>query len=232
MSTNILLPATAHETEKASFGLAAPTTSTTVALAVADALAMATAKRLHSTPDLGPPEIFAQNHPGGAIGAAVAGEKPRLMSDIVTLVDTVPIALPQGGPSHPFRVLDIVLAAVRSPGGWVRTDALRIVAPRRIQKFVDMNTPVQDLMILEDSPIVEKSSWISILGSSTVEEAREWIEKMLGEPRGKTFLKKGTLLGIVDAGGIVSGVVEIEEVVGEGFERAGEFGGRWGDGDG
>lgn len=34
--------------------------------------------------------------------------------------------------------------------------------------------------------------------------------------RGRTFLKRGTVLGIVDPWGVVSAVVMIEDVVGEG----------------
>jgi D-arabinose 5-phosphate isomerase GutQ len=48
-------------------GVAAPTTSTTVALALGDALAMAAAKELHADVST----VFAANHPGGAIGAAM-----------------------------------------------------------------------------------------------------------------------------------------------------------------
>lgn len=61
----VLLPASIPEREEDSFGVAAPTTSTTVALAVADMLALTVAAQLH-----GPrtKEVFKQNHPGGAIG--------------------------------------------------------------------------------------------------------------------------------------------------------------------
>lgn len=68
----ILLPAPLHIDEEASFGLSAPTSSTTVALALGDALALATAQRLHSSPGQGPAEVFKGYHPGGAIGAAAA----------------------------------------------------------------------------------------------------------------------------------------------------------------
>ena len=44
--------------------MAAPTTSTTVSLALTDALAMAVARRLH----LEPAAIFQGYHPGGVIG--------------------------------------------------------------------------------------------------------------------------------------------------------------------
>lgn len=61
----ILLSAPIPEPEKLSFGVSAPTTSTTVSLALGDALAMAAAKELHT--DVG--AVFSRNHPGGAIGA-------------------------------------------------------------------------------------------------------------------------------------------------------------------
>ncbi|KAK2736666.1 hypothetical protein FQN57_000603 [Myotisia sp. PD_48] len=71
-SKTILLPSPVHECETVSFGVAAPTTSTTVALALGDALALAVARRLHTTPGRGPADVFKSFHPGGAIGAAVS----------------------------------------------------------------------------------------------------------------------------------------------------------------
>lgn len=68
----ILLPAPLHIGEEASFGLSAPTSSTTVALALGDALALATAQKLHNSPDQSPADVFRGYHPGGAIGAAAA----------------------------------------------------------------------------------------------------------------------------------------------------------------
>ncbi|CAD6578922.1 MAG: hypothetical protein ASARMPREDX12_009019 [Alectoria sarmentosa] len=61
---SILLPAPIPISEVESFGVAAPTTSTTVSLALTDALAMAVARRLH----LDPSAVFQGYHPGGAIG--------------------------------------------------------------------------------------------------------------------------------------------------------------------
>ncbi|KAI9925184.1 hypothetical protein MW887_006104 [Aspergillus wentii] len=76
----ILLPAPIHEDEESSIGLSAPTSSTTVALALGDALAIATARRLHTTPGRGPAEVFKSFHPGGAIGAASNILTPMSMS--------------------------------------------------------------------------------------------------------------------------------------------------------
>lgn len=63
----ILLPAPIHEPEAASFGVAAPTTSTTVAMAIGDMLAITAANQIHQGRT---GEVFRKNHPGGAIGAA------------------------------------------------------------------------------------------------------------------------------------------------------------------
>lgn len=62
----ILLPAPIHEAEEKSFGVCAPTTSTTVAMAVGDMIALTAAQRLH---EHGVSNVFRKNHPGGAIGA-------------------------------------------------------------------------------------------------------------------------------------------------------------------
>ncbi|KAI9852163.1 MAG: hypothetical protein M1838_001626 [Thelocarpon superellum] len=65
---SIVLPTPVHESEEASFGVAAPTTSTTVALALGDALAVAIARKIHVGEGQGPREVFKAYHPGGAIG--------------------------------------------------------------------------------------------------------------------------------------------------------------------
>lgn len=63
---------------------------------------------------------------------------------------------------------------------------------------------------------LEKSDWISVLSTTTVEECRQWIRQMRNEGggRGRGFLRRGTLLGIVEHNE-VTGIVEIEEVMGE-----------------
>lgn len=63
--SGILLSAPIPESEETSYGVSAPTTSTTVALAVADMLALTVAQKLHSGEQR---SVFKRNHPGGAIG--------------------------------------------------------------------------------------------------------------------------------------------------------------------
>ncbi|RYP72901.1 hypothetical protein DL771_003939 [Monosporascus sp. 5C6A] len=91
----VLLPAPIHEPEAVSFGVAAPTTSTTAALAVGDALAVATAQELHTG---SVPSVFARNHPGGAIGAALKQTKESLPQP----------PLPRS-PNKPQRVRDLAV---------------------------------------------------------------------------------------------------------------------------
>jgi len=71
-----VLPAPVPESEISSFGLPAPTSSTTVALALGDALALSAARHLESLTGRDAAGIFAKNHPGGAIGLSnrVKGE--------------------------------------------------------------------------------------------------------------------------------------------------------------
>lgn len=62
---SILLPAPVPQAEELSFGVCAPTTSTTVALAVADMLALTVVDQMHGSKTK---EVFKRHHPGGAIG--------------------------------------------------------------------------------------------------------------------------------------------------------------------
>ncbi|KAF4541867.1 Sugar isomerase (SIS) [Lasiodiplodia theobromae] len=80
----VLLPAPIHESEEASFGVSAPTTSTTVAMAVGDMLALTAAERIHEE-DKG--RVFKRNHPGGAIGARTLAE------EVTTVVKTKKVCL-------------------------------------------------------------------------------------------------------------------------------------------
>jgi len=67
LADGILLPTPIPEKEEEAFGVAAPTISTTVALAVADMLALSVADQMHRT-RARTKEVFKRNHPGGAIG--------------------------------------------------------------------------------------------------------------------------------------------------------------------
>lgn len=216
---NVLLPAPVHVSEKESFGLSAPTSSTTVALALGDSVALAVADKMHVLPGPNTAEVFAINHPGGAIGAANQGvviTEPKML-DIAVKVDalhTVPSVWPDE-----VKCFDVLLTAVRSPGGWVKLSPDHVVAPRRCQRLSDPASKAKHFTDDRGPLVVERTDWISIAGDCTVEETRQWIIRMRteGDARGKYFLRPGTILGVVDSQSQKSGVVEIEDIVGEDF---------------
>ncbi|MCJ1417378.1 hypothetical protein MMC32_003721 [Xylographa parallela] len=210
-SNCVLLPAPIPVSETSSFGVPAPTTSTTTALVLSDALAIAVARRLYPTPA----DVFHKYHPGGAIGATAQRIGPRRMGDIAIQVADVPIAQKHkhSTSSPTLTALDILLAAARSPSGWVRVSSDTIIAPRQIQKLGSPEQLDYPVHTLDHGVVVEKGDWISVPAASTVAEARQWIEDMRLNERGRTFLREGTVLGIVDARGEVSAVVEIEDVI-------------------
>ena len=207
---SILLPAPIPISEVQSFGVPAPTTSTTTALTLADALALTISRHLHQEPAA----IFHCYHPGGAIGANACASGPKLIAEVAIDAESVPIVsfLPD---RNVATILDVLLTATRSTSGWVRPSSTTIISPRQIQRIgnlPDLHAPLQSL---GNDVVVEKPDWISIPAANTVDEAREWILGMRKTERGKTFLKLGTVLGIVDAHQCVSGVVEIEDIVDE-----------------
>ncbi|KAL8790276.1 MAG: hypothetical protein Q9195_006434 [Heterodermia aff. obscurata] len=206
----ILLPVPIPVSEFEAFGVPAPTSSTTTTLALTDALALAVASRLH--PD--PRKVFQLHHPGGAIGANAVTSRPRLMNDITIKTQDIPI-IPLGESHVDSTVLEALLTAARSTSGWVRPSSETVLSPRQIQRIGRQADPSEPLRLLGAGIIVEKSDWISIEGANSIQEARDWILRMRRSDRGKTFLKRGTVLGIVDEHKHLSGVVEIEEIMAE-----------------
>lgn len=206
----ILLPAPIPRSEVEAFGVPAPTSSTTTALALTDALTLAVARRLH--PD--PHRVFHLHHPGGAIGASAAQRGPQLMGSIAIKVDAIPLVSSRQTQSG-ATLLDAILTAARSASGWVRASEETVISPRQIQRIGHNADLGQPLHSLGAEVVVEKDDWISIEAANSVEEARGWILRMRRAGRGKAFLKRGTVLGIVDARRCKNGVVEIEEIVSE-----------------
>ncbi|KAI9880361.1 MAG: hypothetical protein M1823_006742 [Watsoniomyces obsoletus] len=187
-------------------------------MALGDSLALTIAEALHASSGLETPQVFAANHPGGAIGASFKQEAKAVMrmSSLATPVSEVPIAVGKAG--HCLRCLDVLLSAARSPSGFVRTTTHHIIGPRRIQKMDDPSLLVDVLFDDHGRVVVDKSDWISILGDTPIEEARTWICKMRdeGDGRGRQFLRHGTILGIVESNEVI-GVVEIEDLLGDEF---------------
>ncbi|KAJ6072862.1 hypothetical protein N7467_010947 [Penicillium canescens] len=128
----ILLPAPIHEDEDASFGVSAPTSSTTVALSLGDALAIATARKLHTTPGKGPAEVFRGFHPGGAIGAAAAG---------------TPLTTPSSGMSTTF---DSPASSVSLSLPWEEIGSTPLIPPFNLQSPPAQRQISPDMLISLD----------------------------------------------------------------------------------
>ncbi|KAE8356461.1 sugar isomerase, partial [Aspergillus coremiiformis] len=205
----ILLPAPIHEDEETSIGVSAPTSSTTVALSLGDALAIATARRLHTSPGRGPAEIFKTFHPGGAIGAASSILTPTSMSaassssdDLPThpqpeqrtspqprITDTlVPIDhIPTVPATDTTRLLDILLTAIQHPTAksWVRLSPSELVPPRYLRAlsqsgYVDMHLSTLATLGLPLS--VPRHQWLQLPSSASIDDARRLVSLSAPSP--------------------------------------------------
>ncbi|CAG8037968.1 unnamed protein product [Penicillium nalgiovense] len=140
LGMGILLPAPIHEDEEASFGVRAPTSSTTVALSLGDALAIATARKLHTATGKSPAEVFRGFHPGGAIGAAAA---------------ETPLTTPSSDMST--RTFDSPMSSVSLP--WEEITNTPLIPPFTLQLPPDQRVISKDMLVLLDQiPTVSPSS--------------------------------------------------------------------------
>ncbi|GAB1215808.1 hypothetical protein ATERTT37_005005 [Aspergillus terreus] len=128
-----------------------------------DALAIATARRLHTSPGRGPAEVFKSFHPGGAIGAAASSvftpmsmstasfpstgpddlstpqlppavtDGPTRLADLLVPVDLIPTV----SGARSVRLLDILLTAIQHPNAksWVFLSPAEVVPPRRLRSL-------------------------------------------------------------------------------------------------
>ncbi|KAK1825820.1 arabinose 5-phosphate isomerase [Podospora conica] len=166
----ILLPAPIPEPETASFGVAAPTTSTTVALTVGDALAIVASREMHGAgAGGGVASVFARNHPGGAIGQALRRPREEVRHLAVALDGIACIDDEATG-------ADVLLAGYASPSGWVqlqRDGAGGVISPRRIRRLgaADLGRRVEEIAGL----VARRADFVSIAADTTVREAAAWI---------------------------------------------------------
>ncbi|KAL2811520.1 hypothetical protein BJX63DRAFT_275852 [Aspergillus granulosus] len=174
----ILLPAPIHEDEETSIGVCAPTSSTTVALSLGDALAIATARRLHTSPGRGPAEVFKSHHPGGAIGAASTASTPMSMST-VSFTSTPSDLLPVRQPILPFT------SGTQAAGDYLQ--------PRPL--ITDLMTP------LDQIPTVVSSGKVRLLDVLLTAiqhpNAKSWVLVSPSEiipPRQLRFLSQGSYI--------------------------------------
>ncbi|GAB1195154.1 hypothetical protein APSETT444_004408 [Aspergillus pseudonomiae] len=190
----ILLPAPIHEDEELSIGVSAPTSSTTVALSLGDALAIATARRLHTSPGRGPAEIFKSFHPGGAIGAASNVLTPMSMStasfpsttsdDCASQQQSV-ASLPQ--PEETPRIVDKLvpidqIPTVSTPTGTVRLLDILLTAIQHptAKSWVQLSPseiiPPRHLRALSQSTYVDMdTSALASLGLPFTVSRNDWL---------------------------------------------------------
>ncbi|KAF7908303.1 uncharacterized protein EAF01_004058 [Botrytis porri] len=193
----ILLPAPTFEPETVSFGCAAPTTSTTMAIAVGDALALVIAREIHGNIST----VFSKYHPGGAIGAA--SKPPQKLSDIAICLADMPDL---GNGSN--TAADLLIKAYSSESGWARCGTEIVVPPRSIKQLgkADMDlqaTSIKGLMI-------PSTKWITIPAETEVAAAKEMYTKS-GSEKNSTYCGT-TILAVMDDLELV-GVLQIGDLV-------------------
>ncbi|KAI1428665.1 SIS domain-containing protein [Xylaria sp. FL1777] len=204
----ILLPAPIHESETVSFGISAPTTSTTVALALGDAFAVVVSQELHASVS----SVFARNHPGGAIGAAFSSAtKPGTIRELAVSFSDITAASASPSANTALSGADVLKAGYESPSGWVSVgDAL--ACPSRIRRLDTalITRPLPDIPDL----LVPRSEWISIGADTRVAQAACWIRDPLIAPDyGEAACGEDSILAVVDAKGDVIGVLEAGELL-------------------
>ena len=192
----ILLPAPIHKSETDSFGFNAPTTSTTMALALGDALAVVISNELH----INVQAVFSQNHPGGAIGQAI----PKKLSDLVIPISEI-ADIGGGGAVTGAHVL---MSAYRSKTHWVRAGMDVMVPPRRIKRLgtEDMDEPALCIPGL----MVSSKEWIEMPAEMEIKQAKDFILAKREEGVGK-FGDDAILVTVVEGERV--GVMEVGDLM-------------------
>ncbi|TQS32149.1 hypothetical protein Golomagni_07543 [Golovinomyces magnicellulatus] len=194
----ILLPAPVHEPEKTSFGVAAPTTSTTAALALGDAVAITIAAELHPSPA----KVFATNHPGGAIGVA-AKSQPQNLQEIAIPWTEITVADIKAD----SRGVDLLLAAYDSPNGWVRAPNDLVASPSAIRAAANKDSI--------RSALVSRPCMLEMSYDTTIRRARDILRDALvdaDDEADNVSCALGSVISVTKNGDIV-GVLEIRDVL-------------------
>ncbi|KYK60388.1 hypothetical protein DCS_01525 [Drechmeria coniospora] len=205
----ILLPAPIPESEVTTFGVSAPSTSTTVALALCDALAITVANELHQNV----PAEFARNHPGGAIGAKV--QKSRTIGHLA--VPWSEIRAPSWL-SHESLGVDLLRAGFDSSTGWVRVED-GVVSPDRIRKLssTDMCLPLREMT----TTLVGRADMIVMPSDTSLRQAGDILRSMgervdaSGQDASDGEMGHDVVIAVMEGGNIV-GVLEANQLEREG----------------
>lgn len=226
----ILLPAPIHEPEMTSFGVSAPTTSTTVALTVGDALAIVASQELHPSVAC----VFAKNHPGGAIGAALRRPPREEMRDLAVPLEAI-AHLADRSPAHTLTGADVLRAGYASTSGWVRLSTTGgVVSPSRIRRLssTDLSRAVTEPRLAW--LVTPKENFVSIAADTTARDAADWIRGILNpsvntnssslsSPIPTTALGddddvccyEGSIIAVTDKGGECIGLLEVGRLLEE-----------------
>lgn len=220
-SRTILLPAPIHESETISFGVSAPTTSTTMALAVGDALALTCAQEMNPGAG-GVAGVFGRNHPGGAIGATY--RKPQSLRDVMVPLDDITTLHPSPSTSASLVGGDVLRAAYTCKTGWLRigTDdaAATVVPPSRIRRMTsaELASELSALPWLA----VGRAALISLGAATQLKDAGEWLRTNMAAGRGSRDLSlcgdeddactPESVIAVVDGGEVV-GVLEASTIL-------------------
>lgn len=188
----ILLSAPIHELEKVSFGVSAPTTSTTAAITLGDALAIAISKTIHDNTH----EIFLKNHPGGAIGATIK-PAPKKISEIAIPLDSI---APVDKGRHSYSTgMHLMMASLQSTSGWARDECDSVASSLQIKKLKaeDMNNCASQIPGL----LIPRESWIMVLPNMEVQQVALMIEEMRrSEPDGQSIYSDEAIIATNDKG--------------------------------
>ncbi|KAG5984389.1 hypothetical protein E4U55_004962 [Claviceps digitariae] len=209
--STILLPAPIPESETLSFGVSAPTSSTTVALALGDALAITTAKEMHQNIAA----TFAKNHPGGAIGAetvaaaaAAAAEaakkRPQSLKDICVLMDEIP-CLHVLGLTWMSQGIDLLRAGVDSKTGWIRAQPDQVAMPSQIRQLssAELHQPLAQLPDM----FVSLQDMLAMSSDTTIRQAVDMVRSMRQSSLGETLRCSPDVISVTEGGRII-GVLE------------------------
>lgn len=210
----ILLPAPIHESETVSFGVSAPTTSTTMALAVGDALALTCAQELNPGAG-GVAGVFGRNHPGGAIGATYRG--PQSLRDVMVPLEDIAVLAPGATAQAPATKLvggDVLRAAYTCKTGWLRVGADTVVPPSRIRRMTSAEL-ASDLSALPWLT-VDRAGLLSLGAATQLKEAGEWLRSNIAAALGgadeEDLCTPESVVAVVDGGEIV-GVLEASAIL-------------------
>ncbi|KAF3939325.1 hypothetical protein ABW19_dt0203023 [Dactylella cylindrospora] len=181
----VLLPTPIHEKEEVTFGVSAPTTSTTVTIALGDALALTVADTMHHIEGRRTQDVFHSFHPGGAIGCS-----KKTLADCAVPVEEIPTLKSEDS----TRISDCLMLAFRSKDGWIRLTNGSVISPRKLKAINNPDTRLSAARI-----IASKESWVVLDGSIKIKEA-------------KKLLKSGQIVSI-SLGGGYTGFAESEDIL-------------------